>query len=326
VSFLTGTTSWQSLGQAIEDNGLAMALGGINLQLQDSTGTPLATTGATITSPTGLDAPLSQSSNKQVLYIEVFPSNSPRPIEIRTSGSTVNTTQTLPPGTVATVIVKPGPMVRGVVPAGGPVFPYNVAPGAFVSIYGTNLAGSTLAAPAPNYPTSLGDVQVSVNGVRAAIQYISSGQLNVVWPDVAPGFTKLTVTTGSGTFTTNVIVQSAVPSAFTLGGTTAAAINAVTGAVVGPTAPLHAGVDIVTLFLTGLGSTTRTNGLDYAAIQPSMTIGGQNCNISYAGRSPGFPALDQINCSIPSGVSGGAVPVIVTSSGRVSNTVTLNIQ
>ncbi len=326
VSFLTGTTNWQSLGQALEDNGLAAALGGINLQLQDSTGTPLMSTSATITSPTGLDAPLGESSTKQVVYIEIFPASSPRPIQIQTSGSPVNTTQTLPPGTVATVILKPGPVIRGAVPAAGPIFPYNVAPGAFVAIYGTNLAGSTLSATAPNYPTALGDVQVRVNGDAIAIQYISPGQLNVIWPDVAPGITKLTVVTGSGSFTTNVIVQRAVPSVFTLGGMTAAAINAITGTVVSPSAPLRAGVDIVALFLTGLGATTRTNNLDYAKIQPAVTIGGQACNISYAGRVPGYPALDQINCSVPSGPSGAAVPVIVMSNGRTANTVTLNVQ
>jgi uncharacterized protein (TIGR03437 family) len=326
LSFLTGTTNWQSLGHAFEENGIALALGGINLQLQDSTGTPLPSTGGIITSPTGLNAPLGQSSTKQVLYIEIFPASSPRPIQIHTSVSPINTTQILPSGTEATVILKPGPVIRGVVPAAGPIFPYNVAPGAFVAIYGTTLAGSTLFAAAPNYPTILGDVQVKVNGAATAIQYISSGQLNVIWPDVAPGNTKLTVVTGSGSFTTNVIVQPAVPSVFTLGGMTAAAINAITGTVVSPTAPLRAGVDIVTLFLTGLGPTTRTQNLDYAEIQPAVTIGGQACNISYAGRAPGYPALDQINCSVPAGLSGEAVPVIVTSNGRTANTVTLNIQ
>ena len=326
LSFLTGTTNWQSLGQALEEYGIAKVFGGINLQLQDSTGTPIPFTGATITSPTGLDAPLGQSSTKQVAYIEMFPAGSPRPIQIQTSGSPVNTTQTLPSGTVATVILKPGPVIRGVVPAAGPIFPYNVAPGAFISIYGTNLAASTLSATPPNYPTALGDVQVAVNGTAIAIQYISPGQLNVIWPNVAPGITKLTVVTGSGSFTTNVIVQPAVPSVFTLGGMTAAAINAISGTVVSPTAPLRAGVDFVALFLTGLGPTTRTNDLDYAEIQPAVTIGGQACNINYAGRAPGYPGLDQINCSVPAGLSGAAVPVIVTSNGRTANTVTLNIQ
>jgi uncharacterized protein (TIGR03437 family) len=33
-----------------------------------------------------------------------------------------------------------------------------------------------------------------------------------------------------------------------------------------------------------------------------------------------------VNCQIPSGVSGSAVPVIVTANGRPSNTAQLNIQ
>jgi uncharacterized protein (TIGR03437 family) len=85
-------------------------------------------------------------------------------------------------------------------------------------------------------------------------------------------------------------------------------------------------VDIVALFLTGLGSTNRIGTLDYAQIQPSVTIGGKACNLSYAGRVPGYPALDQINCQVPAGLSGVAVPVIVMSNGRPANTVTLNIQ
>jgi uncharacterized protein (TIGR03437 family) len=326
LSFLTGTTTWQSLGQAIEENGLASASGGINLQLQDATGTPLSSRGGIITSPTGLDAPLGQSSTRQVLYLEIFPAGSPRPIQIQTDAGPVQTTQTLPSGTVATVIVKPGPVIRGAVPAAGPVFPYNVAPGAFVAIYGTDLAGGTMAATAPNYPTTLGDVQVKVNGAANAIQYISPGQLNVIWPDGAPGLAKLTVVTAGGSFTTNVIVQAAVPSVFTLGGNAAAAINGVTGVVVSPSTPLRAGVDTVTLFLTGLGPTIRRNNLDYAQIQPAVTIGGQACNIGYAGRVPGYPALDQISCSVPAGLYGAAVPVIVTSNGRAAHTVTLNIQ
>jgi uncharacterized protein (TIGR03437 family) len=326
VSFLTGTTQWQSLGQALEENEVAASLGGMNLQVQDSTGTPVAATGGSITSPTGLDTPLGKSSTSGVLYIELFPATGPRPISVQTSGASFDTTQTLPFGTEAPVILKPGPVIRGAVPAGGPIFPYNVSPGAYVAIYGTNLAGSTLAAPAPNYPTVLGDVQVTVNGIAAAIQYISPGQLNIVWPDVAAGLTKLKVVTASGSFTTNVIVQDAVPSVFLLSGDTAAAVNAINGVVVGADAPLRAGVDIVALFLTGLGATTNTNGLDYARIQPSVTIGGQPCNMTYAGRVPGFPALDQINCSVPAGISGPAVPVVVTSNGRSANTATLNIQ
>jgi uncharacterized protein (TIGR03437 family) len=300
-------------------------LGGITLQTQDSTGTPVEAS-ATITSPTGLNVSLSKSATSQVLYLDVFPAAGPSPIHVETSGSSVDITQTLLAGSEVPVIVKPGPVIRGAVPAGGPIFPYNVASGSFVAIYGTNLAGSTLTAGGPNYPTALGDVQVTVNDTPAMIQYVSAGQINIVWPDAASGITKLKVATGSGSFTTNVIAEDAVPSIFTLGGETAAALHAITGVVVSDSAPLHAGTDIVSLYLTGLGATTSTNGLDYARIQPTVTIGGQPCNVSYAGRTPGYPGLDQINCSVPAGISGAAVPVVVTSNGRDSNTVTLNIQ
>lgn len=326
VSFLTGTAQWQSLGKSIEDSGVAGSQGGLILQVQDSTGTPQSPGSATITSPTGLEAPLSKSATSQILYLEIFPASGPRPLKVQTPGGLIETTQTLPLGSEVAVTLKPGPVVRGVVPAAGPIFPYNVAPGAFVAIYGTNLAGSTLAAPAPNYPSVLGDVQVTVNGAAATLQYISPGQLNIIWPETAAGITKLKVVTGSGSLTTNVIVQDAVPSVFTIGGTTAAALNAVTGVVVGVTTPLRAGADVMSLYLTGLGATTRIDGLDYATIQPFVTVGGLPCDISYAGRTPGLPALDQINCKIPAGLSGAAVPVVVTANGRTANTTTLNIQ
>jgi uncharacterized protein (TIGR03437 family) len=137
----------------------------------------------------------------------------------------------------------------------------------------------------------------------------------------------LTVTNAAGSFTANVIAQASVPSAFTgVDGTSAAAVDATTQTIVGPGAPLTAGVDYVELYLTGLGATTNKSGLDYANIQPTVTIGGQTCTVTYAGRVPGVPALDQINCQIPAGLSGAAVPVVVTANGRTANTVTLNIK
>ncbi|HZL55604.1 MAG TPA: IPT/TIG domain-containing protein, partial [Bryobacteraceae bacterium] len=78
--------------------------------------------------------------------------------------------------------------------------------------------------------------------------------------------------------------------------------------------------------LTGLGATNRQNNLDYAQVQPTVSVGGQNCNVGYAGRAPSFAGLDQINCAIPAGVTGAAVPVIVNSNGRVSSTAFVAVQ
>jgi uncharacterized protein (TIGR03437 family) len=130
-----------------------------------------------------------------------------------------------------------------------------------------------------------------------------------------------------GKNTINVVTQAAVPAVFTTDGTTAAALNAASGVVVTPSTPLHGG-DYVSLFVTGLGTTaTGAGGLQYATIQPGVTVAGQACLIQFAGLSPQFPGVDQINCQIPAGLGANpAAPVIVTSNGRSSNTATLALQ
>jgi uncharacterized protein (TIGR03437 family) len=147
-------------------------------------------------------------------------------------------------------------------------------------------------------------------------------------PDVAPGLVKLAVQNGSGTHIVNVMVEPAVPAIFTQNGSgagAAAALKASDNSLVTASNPLHAG-DYVELFLTGLGATTNRGGLEYANEQPTVTIGGKDCAIIYAGRAPGYPGLDQINCAMPSGVSDMAAPVVVRSGARSSNVATLAVQ
>ena len=46
-----------------------------------------------------------------------------------------------------------------------------------------------------------------------------------------------------------------------------------------------------------------------------------------APKAPGFDGLDQINCTIPSGVASSvSAPVVITSGNRISNTATLAIE
>jgi uncharacterized protein (TIGR03437 family) len=176
-------------------------------------------------------------------------------------------------------------------------------------------------------PLQAAGVQVLVNGTAVPIEYLSPSQINIVFAGPSSGLTQLTVVNGSGKHTVNVLLALAVPSVFSLdssGTGPAAALNG--GQVVGASTPLHAG-DYVSLYMTGLGQTTLTNGFNYAQIQPTVSVGGENCTVIYAGRTPQYQGMDQINCQIPSGiVASSSVPLTVTSNGRVSNTVTLAIQ
>jgi uncharacterized protein (TIGR03437 family) len=175
----------------------------------------------------------------------------------------------------------------------------------------------------------LSDAEVSFNGAPIPLSFASSGQINAVIPDSASGLATLKVSNGAGSHTVNVFVETAMPAIFTLDGSgtgPAAAIDATNNRVVGSDNPLHAG-DYVELYATGLGATTSRGGLDYANQPPSVTIGGQDCPVTYAGRAPGYDGLDQINCIVPSGLGANATaPVVVTSGARSSNVATLAVQ
>jgi uncharacterized protein (TIGR03437 family) len=326
VSFLTNTTAWQNLGQAIESNPVASTLGGINIEAADLLGAEQPINHASLDTPSGT-VNLSVNSGN-IAYTEGVAPNVKETAHVQFLGTTMlNPTVVLPAATVLPLIVKPGPGIGRVIPAASVTFPLNVAPGQFVAIYGSNLAAAVQQATTLPYPTQLSDAQVLVNGTAAPLQYVSPNQINFLYPDLSTGITQLTVKNGSGQQVVNVMLAAAVPAIFTLDSTgagAAAAVNATTGTVVTSNNPIHAG-DYVSLYLTGLGATNRQSGLDYAQIQPSVTVGGQNCSSNFAGRAPTLAGVDQINCQIPQGVTGPAVPVIVTSNGRASNTVTLAI-
>ncbi len=328
VSFLTGTTQWQNLGQALEANAAASGVGGIYVQAQDSNGVQQTISKATVTTPSG-NVDLAMNSGR-IAYSEALPAATGLTLQVVAANSAQLTASiSLPAATDSPQNVKPGPLIQRALPAAGNTFPLNVAPGEFVAIYGSNLSASVLLANSQIYPTQLGDVQVLVNGAAVPIEYVSPGQINIVYPSSSSGLTQLTVVNGNGRHTTNLLMAPAVPSVFSLDGTgsgPAAARNGLTAAVVTSSAPLHHG-DYVALYLTGLGATVNRDGLFYAQISPAVSVGGQPCSVTYAGRAPTLAGVDQINCQIPDGVAAGnAVPVIVTSNGRDSNLVTLAIQ
>jgi hypothetical protein len=65
-------------------------------------------------------------------------------------------------------------------------FTSGVSNGEFLTIYGNNLAPRTTISSTVPYPTSLGGVQVLVNGVAAPIYYVSSTQISMIVPPPTP--------------------------------------------------------------------------------------------------------------------------------------------
>ena len=233
--------------------------------------------------------------------------------------------------------------------------PYYLAPGAYASLFTFSPVTLPVTATANTVlpiPTTLGGVQVQVNGLPAPVTYVSPTQINFVVPFEAPtsGTAELAVVNpstsqvlGSGSMIMNV----AAPGFFLTKQTTAGAApaagqiaaencnNSPCEDTVNSTAnPANPG-STIQLYLTGQGSFPGvppdgqgSTGAVSTASVPAVYIGGTQGKVSYSGLAPGYPGLWQINVEIPSGSSltnlpgfpVGVYPVQVYYEGLLSNT------
>ena len=196
-------------------------------------------------------------------------------------------------------------------------------------LYGISLGPSQLMqASGGLFATQLAGASVTINGVSAPIVYTSASQTAVIVPYATTGATaQITVAHLGQTAAFQVPMASSAPGIFTYDSTgkgPAATLNqdGVTVNTAANRAPIG---DVISLFVTGEGQTTPAGVDGKLAAVPlpkpvlpvTVTMGGQNAEILYAGGAPGAVAgLMQINARIPSGIqTGAAVPVVV----RVGN-------
>lgn len=219
----------------------------------------------------------------------------------------------------------------------------SVAPGEYVSIFGSGLSSSTLAAQSLPLQTNLGGVQVTVNGRAAPIAYVSPNQINLIVPTATSEPYAFFQVNNNGTLSNQVMVYGNATSP----GVFASAANGAAG--VGGAAVLHADYSLVTqsnpakagetlqLYVTGLGAVTPTVSDGAAATSsPLSTVtedvavfiddsqGNQGKgNVVFKGLAPGFASLYQINFTVPSGLSSGiayldvSTPEAYTSEAKI---------
>jgi uncharacterized protein (TIGR03437 family) len=267
---------------------------------------------------------------------------------IYTTEVTLSAGSSTPPPTVPS---------NGVVEGAG--FAHTIAAGGIASIFGSNLAAGTLAAGALPLPQTLGATSVTMNGTKCGLFFVSSTQINfqVPWELQTSPTASLIVTAEGGPSTSITIpISSAAPGIFTVGGVSGApnqgAIQIANGANAGAFAatagsipgvnssPATAG-QFITIYASGLGQVTNTpadgtaagtgSSLSVVSGQVSVSIGGVNIPSStpgfFAGLSPGFVGLYQVNVPVPSGLGkNSAAQVVVTATNLTSNTATIAVQ
>jgi uncharacterized protein (TIGR03437 family) len=308
VSFLNGTTDWQSVGTAAEDDPFLSVDGGLIVAAHAADDSSLSIDAATAGSQK-LDI-----SSGQLAFTDMITAGT---LSLAaTSGTTdISASINLAAGGTEPYTAKSGPLIARVFPAAAANFPLELAPRMLIAIYGTNLPSGA-------------DAQVLVNGTATSLYYTSASQIDALLPDTASGLTEIAVQGSAGANTVNAYLEIAAPAIFTQdssGTGPASALKASDQSLVTSGNPLQPG-ETVELFATGLGLTTPMNGFYYAVQQPTVTVGGVSCPVAFAGAAPNYVGLDQINCTIPAGLASNAsTPVAITSGDRTSNTATLAI-
>jgi uncharacterized protein (TIGR03437 family) len=241
-----------------------------------------------------------------------------------------------------TLVVSPTgtPVVLTIV-SGASLQPTALSPGEIVTIFGNGIGPATPTTgtsftPSANgtVATTLANVTVTFNNVPAPLLFVSPGQINAIVPYEVAGQTSVPVAinnngTTSATFT--VPVAAVAPAIFSLAdnGNGQGAILNSNASINGTGNPAAPG-SIISIFATGegqlvpAGTTGCITGGTLPVPKPvaavSVTVGGQSASIDYAGEAPdAVCGLLQINATLPSNLSAGQQPVVLTI-GASSNT------
>jgi uncharacterized protein (TIGR03437 family) len=232
--------------------------------------------------------------------------------------------------------IAPAPtQISAVVDGAG--YQQGISPGAWISIFGTNLSSGTRLwrdseILGGRLPTQLDGISVSIDGKLAAVNFISPLQLNVQVPDDnATGPVVVAVNTPQGTVTTITTMQTVSPGLFMYDAANRKYVAAQHAdySIVGPpslypgaSSPAKPG-EVIILYATGFGPTTPptpsgqvvTNSAPVANLSAiSVTIGGKQAPVQWAGIT--IAGVWQLNIQVPAATATGDAAVMAQIAGR----------
>ncbi|MBC7928796.1 MAG: hypothetical protein H7039_24395 [Bryobacteraceae bacterium] len=215
----------------------------------------------------------------------------------------------------------------------GRVLP-GVAPGSFVTVYGTFASVTATAASSVPFPTTLGGVTVTVDGTAVPLHFVGPTQINLIVPPAATtGVKNLVVTTGTGPLTSTIRIVNTAPGLNVQDTATPpkGAILNQNNSLNAQNAPARGG-EVIQIFGTGpglfsqdvaAGTATPASPLITTRSTPQVYIGAVPAAVQFSGLTPGSVGLWQVNAVVPAvAFVTGRVPVQIFVDGVDSNEVT----
>jgi uncharacterized protein (TIGR03437 family) len=302
----------------------------IEITVVDDCGTPM-TNGNVVASFSSGDPSLSLASLKDGRWSATW-----QPRSTSTQVTVTGKAQQLAPPLEGTQVIGGSSQANPTTPsigAGGVVSAAKsngtqpLAPGSFISIYGVHLSNAVNIAAVLPFTTQLGSTQVILGGKKVPLQYVSAGQINAVVPYDVPANSTQQIIVINGTAVSvpePVLIAPAQPAVF--------AVTKPNGSLVDASNPASVN-DVLVIFCAGLGDVNPPVVAGSAAVlsmtvnKVTVTMGGQDSGVDFAGLAPGFAGLYQVNARVPSGITpANDVQLQIAVAGQQSSPVPIAVR
>jgi uncharacterized protein (TIGR03437 family) len=238
---------------------------------------------------------------------------------------------------LATPVIRSGAVVHGASQRAD----VPIAPGSLVTLYGANLAERTTGINPLPLPVEAEGTEVLLGGQALPILFASPGQINAQLPFNLPANSVLQVVVRRRdqiSVPEAFVVAPAQPGIFTRnqqGSGQGIVVRSDQVTLAEPGTPARPG-EAVVIYGTGLGPVSQTpvagqpapgNPLAVALSTVTVEAGGKQAQVLFAGLTPGFAGLYQVNAILAADTpSGNAVPLLLRVDGQESNTVEIAVQ
>ncbi len=193
-------------------------------------------------------------------------------------------------------------------------FTPDLAPGALISVFGSGMAG-------PGSKTA-----IEVSGLPAPVIAQTPFQVNAQIPfEAGVGATTVKITSAFGAAEQPIQIGDVAPGIFRISSQSAAILN-LNNTLNAPDNPAKRGETVV-IFCTGLGLVTSQGSLKVAQAPVTALVQGAVWKPDFAGLTPGFIGLYQVNLPVPAAAPPGlGLSLSLQQGGLTSNTVPISIQ